>query len=199
MKDLLIIGCGGHARSVIDIINENGEWEIKGLIGLKEEVGKSVMNYPIIGDNLSLPKLRENFENIFLAVGKIGLDNRREEILKKLELLDFIFPSVISKYSIISRYSEIGKGTFIGHNVVVNVNTKIGKNCILNTRSIVEHDSVIGENCHISTGAIINGGVSIGDNSFIGSNSVIRENLKIPSNTIISCGKRIMGWPLREE
>tara|TARA_Y100000589_G_scaffold329009_1_gene374497 strand:+ start:33169 stop:33771 length:603 start_codon:yes stop_codon:yes gene_type:complete len=199
MKDLLIIGCGGHARSVIDVINENAEWQIKGLIGLKEEVGKSVMDYPIIGDDLYLSKLRKNFDNVFLAIGKIGLDNRREKILKKLEFLDFTFPSVISKYSIISRYSVIGEGTFIGHNVVVNVNAKIGKNCILNTRSIVEHDSVIGENCHLSTGAIINGGVKIGHNSFIGSNSVIRENLTIPANTIISSGKRIMGWPLREE
>ncbi len=199
MKDLLIIGCGGHARSVIDIIDENAEWKIKGLIGLREEVGKSVMDYPIIGDDSYLSELRNNFDNVFLAVGKIGSDNKREKILKKLKLLDFNFPSIFSKYSIIRRYSEIGKGTFVGHNVVVNVNTRIGENCILNTRSIVEHDSIIGENCHISTGVIINGGVKIGNNSFIGSNSVIRENLKIPANTIISAGKRIMGWPIREE
>ena len=34
MKQLLLIGCGGHARSLIELTESNDEWQIYGLVGL---------------------------------------------------------------------------------------------------------------------------------------------------------------------
>jgi sugar O-acyltransferase (sialic acid O-acetyltransferase NeuD family) len=198
MKKILLIGCGGHAKSVIDVINSYNSISIFGLIGKKSELGKKILGYPVIGSDESLSELRKKVSKAFICVGKIGNDERREKIIKILEELEFEFPKIISRSAVVSKFSKVGDGTFVGHSSVVNIDSKIGKNCIVNTRAVVEHDCLIGDNCHISTGAIINGGVRIGKNSFIGSNSIIRESLSLPNNTIVSAGKRVMGWPLRK-
>tara|TARA_A100001388_G_scaffold277565_1_gene269524 strand:- start:5449 stop:6054 length:606 start_codon:yes stop_codon:yes gene_type:complete len=196
MKKVLLIGCGGHAKSVIDVIENISSLSIFGLIGKKNEIGSKIFGYSVIGNDDSLKDLRKIVSNAFICVGKIGVDYRRTEILKLLESLDFKFPTIISKYAVVSKFATIGEGTFIGHSAIVNADSKIGNHCIINTKSVIEHESIIGDNCHISTGSIINGNVKIGQNSFIGSNSMIRENLYLPENSIISAGKRVMGWPI---
>ena len=57
----------------------------------------------------------------------------------------------------------------------------------------------IGNHCHISTGVLLNGGVNIGSGSFIGSGAIIREQLALPPLTVVGAGKRVMGWPLRDQ
>ena len=198
MKKILLIGCGGHAKSIIDILDTNSEWKLYGLIGLENEVGKKILDFPIIGNDNDLMELRKKFEYAFLSIGQIGLSKKRKMMTDYLEKLNYEFPILKSKFSIVSKYSSIDCGTLVGHNTIINSNTKIGKQCIINNKSLIEHDVVIENFCHISTGAIVNGGVSIGEGSFIGSGSIIREGIIIPPNTVISAGKRIMGWPVRD-
>ena len=58
---------------------------------------------------------------------------------------------------------------------------------------------MISDYCHISTGALVNGGVKIGTASFVGSGAVLREGIRLPPHTVIGAGKRVMGWPPRQE
>ena len=196
-ESLIIIGCGGHAKSVIDIAESTNKWEIIGLIGQEKEVGKKVMNYKVIGTDEDLKFFRSKTNNIFLGIGQIKDLSKRIEIIGKLKILEFNTPSIISKNAYVSKNASIEEGCSIGHFSVINSGAKVGKFCILNSKCLVEHDSKIGDFSHISTGVIINGDVSIGKKSFLGSGSIIREGLTIPDNIVISAGKRIMGWPVK--
>ena len=196
MNSLLLIGAGGHSKSIIDIILLNNYWKISGLIGLESELNESILGYKVIGTDEDIDNLSKIHKNAFIAIGKIGKNNLRKKMIKKLLKYNFNFPVISSPNSYVSNFSTINYGTSIGHGAIINCGVSIGKHSIINSSALIEHDSIIGNNCHISTGAIINGGVNIGDNSFIGSNVIIREGLKIPSGTVISAGKRIMGWPL---
>jgi len=195
MNDLIIIGCGGHSKSIIDLINSSREWKIKGLIGKSCEKNKDILGYKVIGDDKDLQKLSKKVNNLVIGIGQIGLPKKRQEIFKKLIKYNFNYPIIKSSFAIVSSNTSIGCGTTIGHGAVVNANVNIGEQTIINSSALIEHDVRIGNFCHISTGAIINGNVKIGDKSFIGSGAIIREGLEIPSNTIISAGKVIMGWP----
>ena len=195
---LLLIGCGGHARSLIDVVKTSGRWDIFGLVGLREQVGKKVLGYPVIGCDQDLPSLRKQCANALLAVGQIGLSPQRKRLAQELEQLEFSLPVVISCFAHVSDYADVGSGTTIGHGAIVNSAAKIGDYCILNSNALIEHDVVIGDFCHISTGALVNGGTTIGKSSFVGSGAVIREGLDLPPQTIIGAGKRVMGWPMRE-
>ena len=197
-EPLLLIGCGGHARSLIDVVKTSGRWDVFGLVGLREQVGKKVLGYSVIGCDQDLPSLRKQCANALLAVGQIGLSPQRKRLAQELEQLEFSLPVVISGCAHVSHYAEVGSGTTIGHGAIVNSAAKIGDYCILNSNALIEHDVVIGDFCHISTGALVNGGTTIGKSSFVGSGAVIREGLDLPPQTVIGAGKRVMGWPMRE-
>ena len=196
MKPILLIGCGGHAHSLIDVVESNNKWQIFGLVGKPEEVGSLVFGYPVLGTDKDLPELRKQCETAILAIGQIGIPTHRPRLANQLQVLNFNIPTLISENATISNHAKIGEGTMVGHGAIVNGGAVIGKHCILNSGALIEHDVQIGDHCHLSTGVLVNGGVNLGFGSFVGSGAIVRESLQLPANTVISAGKRVMGWPL---
>lgn len=195
MNNLIIFGSGGHAKSLIDIVESRKEWKIKGIISEKDNNNKAISGYPIIGSDENLETLSSQITNALIGIGQIGIDDRRKNLLKRISNFRFNFPIIKSKYAIVSNRAIINEGTTIGHGAIINTSSQVGKHCIINSAALIEHGVKIGNFCHISTGAIINGDVTIGDDSFIGSGVIIREGLILPPKTIVSAGKRLMGWP----
>ena len=188
MKDILIIGGGGHCKSVIDVIESTGEYKIYGIIDISEKVGQKVLGYEIIGTEEDLEKYRNDVELAFIAIGFINSVELRIKIYNKLKQLNFKLPVIISPLAYVSKHSFIEEGTVVMHYAVINAGAKIGKNCIINTKALIEHDAIIGDFCHISTGAIINGGVIVGKYSFVGSNATTKQYIKIMENSFIKAG-----------
>jgi len=188
-KKLLIIGDGGHARSCIDVIENNKNFKIYGIIsGSKKNVGKKIFNYKVIGTDKDLKKLKKKVKYAHVALGSIGGTFLREKLFNKLKKLKFSLPIIKSNKSHISKYAQIGEGTIIMHGAIINANSKIGYNCILNSNSLIEHDCEIGNHSQVSTGAILNGSVTLGSRSFIGSRSVVKNNCKLKSKTFLKMG-----------
>ena len=196
MNSILLIGAGGHARSIIDIIQSTHPNATICLVGKPHEVGTSVLGCRVLGTDDDLPKLREQFNSAVLAVGQLPDSRPRRFILHKIHDLFFDFPVLISAHAVVSKHSQISPGTVIGHGVIINSNSVIGSHCIINSCALIEHDVKIADHCHVSTGALVNGGVVLGEGCFVGSGAILREHLSLPSDTIISAGKRVMGWPL---
>lgn len=188
MSKIIIIGAGGHARSCLNIIENQKKYKIAGFVD-KEK--KFFYNYPYLGNDDSLEHLSKKYKNAIISIGQIKDSKPRKKIYEKLKKLKFNLPKIISSNSIISKYSIIDEATFIFNHVLVNTNAKIGKNSIINNKVNIEHDVIIGDNCHISTGVIVNGNVTVGNNVFIGSGSIIYNNCKIGNNSIISAGSII--------
>jgi len=179
MKEIIILGAGGHAKSVIDVIELQNEYKIAGVIDNNLEKGDNFLDYKIIGNDNDLKKLRKKYKYAIIGVGQIKTSNIRIKLFNLLKKFDFILPIIASPLAYISKRAIIEEGTVIMHHVLVNTDTKIGKNCIINSKALIEHDAVVEDNCHISTGVIINGGVIIKKNSFIGSNTTSKEYIKI--------------------
>ncbi len=196
MKSLLLIGCGGHSRALIDLIERQGQWKIQGLVGLPEQIGTTVLGHQVIGSDSDLPALRQHCCSALLAMGQLPDPTLRQRLAALLQALRFEFPRLVSPYAVVSRHAQLGPGTTVAHGSIVNPGAHVGEHCIINSRALIEHDAVIEDYCHISTGALVNGGVHIGPGSFIGSGAMIREGLNLPASTVISAGKRVMGWPL---
>ncbi|WPE17767.1 NeuD/PglB/VioB family sugar acetyltransferase [Candidatus Thioglobus autotrophicus] len=191
MKDIILIGGGGHCKAVIDVLEQEGRFNIIGIIDKPELLGKNVLGYPIIGNDSELNNLIKRCENVLITIGQIRSPLPRINLFDTVLKLGFTLPSVVSPRAYVSQYASIGKGSVIMHDVVVNAGAKIGDNCIINTKSIVEHGSNIGDHCHISTNAVINGDVVVGSGSFIGSSAVTKEGIRINDNFFAKAGSII--------
>ena len=198
VKPIIIIGCGGHALSILDLLIQNKNFEIIGLIGKNKDLGKNVLGYPVIGTDADLSSLRSKVDNAVIGIGQIKNFEPRYKAYELLKFNNYTIPNIISNNAYVSPSALVNEGSTVGHQAIINARTSIGKCCILNSKSLVEHGCSIGNFCHISTGVLINGDVEIGNNCFIGSGTIIREGVSIPSNSVISAGKCIMGWPIEQ-
>ncbi|MCH9813572.1 MAG: NeuD/PglB/VioB family sugar acetyltransferase [Epsilonproteobacteria bacterium] len=177
--EIILIGGGGHCKSVIDVIERENRYQIAGIIDKKELIGQKVLNYTIIGSDDELGRLISKYTYAFVTVGQIKTPDIRIKLFNKLKEIGYTVPTIISPLAYVSRYSFIGEGTVIMHHALVNANGRVGKNCIINTKALIEHDSVVEDNCHISTGAIVNGGAQVKAHTFYGSNSTSKEYIEI--------------------
>ena len=67
---ILLIGAGGHARACIDVIEQEGRFNIAGLVGLPHEVGSRVLGYPVLGSDIELPDLLKMVLKLWLPLVK---------------------------------------------------------------------------------------------------------------------------------
>jgi sugar O-acyltransferase (sialic acid O-acetyltransferase NeuD family) len=188
MKQILLVGAGGHCKACIDVIEQIGEWQIAGIVDRKDSGVAEVLGYPVIGSDDEVPELRKTYDFAFVTVGQLASPVLKIKLFTMLTKLDFKLPGLVSPLAYVSKHASIGEGTIVMHHAIVNVAAKIGDNCIINTKSLIEHDAVIGDHCHISTSAVINGGVTVGDQTFMGSNATTKQYVSISAKSFIKAG-----------
>jgi sugar O-acyltransferase (sialic acid O-acetyltransferase NeuD family) len=183
--EIILIGGGGHCKSCIDVIETEGRYHIQGILDIKENVGKELLGYTIIGTDDDIPDLVKKEFHFLITIGQITSNEIRIRIFNSLKSLNAILPVIISPDAYVSKHSLIKAGTIIMHHAVINASVVIGENCIINNKSLIEHDAQVGNNCHVAPGAILNGNVRVGNGSFIGSGSVTKQGVIISENSFI--------------
>ena len=191
MKKLLIlVGGGGHCKSVIDVAESAG-YTILGILDRPEEVGKHVFGYEVIGTDDDMAKYADKAVFI-VTVGQIKSPELRIKLHKMLAEANCELATIIASTAYVSQYAVIGEGTVVMHHAFVNAGAKVGKGCIINTSAILEHEAVVGDYCHISTGATVNGSAKVGEQSFVGSQSVINQCISIGERVVIGAGSAVV-------
>lgn len=185
MKKIILIGGGGHCKSVIDVIEQEKKYKISGIIDKTSFLGTKILGYKVIGNDLDLMSFSKKIKYALITVGQIKSAKLRIKLFKLVKKAGFILPSIISPNAHVSKHSKIGNGSIVMHHAIINANTYVGDNCIINSKALIEHDCIISSHCHISTNATINGGVKIDSSCFIGSNVVTTNNITIKKNSFI--------------
>lgn len=188
-KQLILIGGGGHCKSVIEVAESAG-YTILGILDRPEEVGKKVLDYEIVGVDDDIPRY-VNQADFVITVGFIKNSALRIKLYEKVLQAGGILATLIASTAHVSQYAQIGQGTVVMHQAFVNAGAVIGDNVIINTFANIEHDAQIGNQCHISTGTMVNGDCQIGDNCFIGSQSVLANAISICSDVIVGAGSLV--------
>ena len=193
MKNILIYGASGHAKMIVDIIQKNNNYTIKGFIDSFKSINEVVYGHTIIGNLKLLPELIKelNIDGIIIALGE---NSTRKKIYHKIKNIasHLEFVSIIHPSAIIAAEVEIGEGTVIMANVVINASAKVGRFCILNTASTLGHDSMMSDFSSLASGVTVAGNVTIGVCSAICLNATIIQSLTIGDNTVIGASSLVL-------
>ena len=181
-KELIIIGAGGYAKSVLDSLDYQ-QYALKGFLDERPEK-KEHFGYPVLAHSLSDIQDPEKY-SFFIAIGS---DPKRKVWFDRLNKIGADMASIWDSSAIVSPLAMIGAGCFIGKMAIVNAGVVIGDNVVINTMALVEHGSSVDSHANISTKAVLNGDVSIGEGTFVGSGSVVIGQLNVGSWSIIGAG-----------
>lgn len=187
MKDLVIIGAGGHARTVIDTAKLNSFLNITGVldINIGAHVKEEILGVPVLGGVQHLEKISPARTIVFLAIG----DNRtRKKFSTVIEERGFKSINILHPKAYISDYAILGNGNFIGAFANIGPDSKISDFCIVNTQANVEHEVSIANFSHLGPGSVVCGRSIIDENAFIGAGSRIIENISISAGVKIGAG-----------
>lgn len=189
MEKIIVLGNGGHAKSVVDAIEGQGKYSIAGYVVNDVTVND---DYPILGNDHDLQKIfDEGIRYAVLGIGYLGKGSLRQRLYQDLKKIGYSLPMICDPTSVISKKAIIDEGTFVGKGAIVNSGARIGKMCILNTGSIVEHDCEIGDFTHIAVGTVLCGDVKIGNNAFVGANATVIQGRRVGDRVIVGAGEMI--------
>ena len=192
-QPILLIGGGGHAKSIIDTLLTSRQFEIIGILDNREKIGEKVSGIEIIDTDEKLKfYFDQGIKNAFVCVGSVGIPALRSKLYKQVEANGFILPNVIDSTAIVAKNVKLGSGNFIGKGAILNADCTVGNGCIINTRSIIEHDCCIGDFVHIAPGCTLCGEVKIGSYTHVGAGSVVIEQKQIGCGTIIGAGSTVV-------
>ena len=189
MRKLVLLGGGGHCKSVIEAAESAG-YQILGVLDMPEEVGKAVLSTKVIGTDDDIPAYVDKAEFV-ITVGFIKNPAIRIKLYNKVKEAGGKLATIVASTAHVSKYATIGEGTVVMHQAFVNAGANVGNNVILNTFTNIEHDAVIGNQCHISTGTMVNGDCKVGDNCFIGSQSVLANGITVGDDIVVGAGSLV--------
>ena len=179
-ESVIVIGKSGHGKVIADIILSCGD-QVIGFLDDAYTENEAILGFPLLGrveDYVKYPDCK-----FIIAIGDAKIRERIADMLDA-EWYTAVHPSaVVSKLD-----AELGAGTVVMANAVVNPSAKIGEHCIVNTGAVVEHDSVLGDFVHISPKAVLAGTVTVGKSTHIGVGAAVINNISIASDCIIGGG-----------
>lgn len=199
MEDVLLIGGGGHCKSIIDSIKSQRHYNIAGIIDNFKDRNSYILEEKVIGTDDDLERLyNEGIKKAVITVGSVGDATIRKNIYYKLKKIGYELPVIIDPSAEVSSFAKIGEGTYIGKRAVINADSKINNCAIINTAAVVEHDCFLESFVHLAPGSVVCGNVKVGEGTHIGSNAVVIQNIKIGDNSVVGAGSVVIRDVLKE-
>jgi len=190
-KPLLIIGSGGHAGVLVDILRQQNR-DILGVVSPDKPPSNLVFkNIPYYNCDDDVLKFDKRAVNLVNGIGSLPNQNLRTKIYKYFVGIGYQFETVVDSTARISSYAELEDGTQVLAGAIIQTGATIGANSIINSGAIVEHDCNIGMYNHIAPGATLSGQVQTADNVHVGTGASVIQSVFIGNNSVIGAGSTI--------
>ena len=183
MRQYIILGAGGHAVVVADILFKAG-LPLKGFLDDAMPVGTDILGSKVIG---RIEDSKDYSECLFI-VG-IGDNQVRKKIV---QAYDLGYGTAVHPSAIIGSQVSLGSGTVVMAGAVINSRTVVGCHCIINTNASVDHDNHINDFVHISPGVALGGNISIGECTHVGIGACVRNNISICNRVVVGAGAAVV-------
>jgi len=186
---LVILGAGGHAKVVIELLRAIGGIEVVGLLDA-ELTSSELLGVPVLGDDGLLPALRAR--GVGAALVALGSNALRDRIGAKLHTLGFVLPAVVHPSAQLSPSARVSEGAVVMARACIGPLATVGAFSIINTGAIVEHDNAIGRAAHIAPGSVLAGTVTVGERALVGAGSAVRPGVTIGRDAVIGAGSAVV-------
>jgi len=186
---LILLGAGGHARVVLELLRAAGGFEVLGLVDSRGG-GGFVGGVPILGGEDTLPRLRA--EGIAAAMVAIGDNAARERLGDVLLALAFGLPSAVHPAALVAPSARLGPGAVIMARAVLGTDTAVAALGLVNTGAILDHDGVLRRAAHLAPGSTLAGGVRVGARALVGVGASVAPGIGIGADAVVGAGAAVV-------
>lgn len=193
MADIILVGAGGHARVLIDVLRRAGFAPAAAVDRDQRLHGAVVDGVPVIGGDEAVLARDPAGVTLALGVGNVpagtisGL-SVREAACEFFTRRGYAFMTVVSRDAVVSAPAVLENGAQVITGAIIHPGCRIGAHAIVNTGARIDHDCVIGACSHIAPGAVLCGGVRVGPRTHVGASAVVIQGITVGEHAVIGAG-----------
>ena len=185
-KRVIVIGAGGHGRSVAEAILLLGRDELVGFVDDGADADAKVWGYPILGRTDSLHTLRKHADAVVVAIGNNAV---REKLHAQVREAGFELLSVIHPTAFVSPTAALGSGCAVMAGAVVGTEAHLGEGVIVNCGATVDHHCRVDAFGHLGVNACMAGGSVLGNRAWMQAGAALGYGVKIAADTVLVPGE----------
>ncbi|WP_371315774.1 acetyltransferase [Aeromonas sp. sif2433] len=187
-KPLIVLGAGGHASVLVDILRSQGRSPMA-LVAPAAGVARAALtDIPLWHDEERILTHTPDEVELVNGIGSLPGSSLRSDLFARYRALGYRFAQVVSGRAIVSDHAVLAEGAQIMAGAILQAGTRIGPNSIINTGAIVDHDCQIGGDNHIAPGAVLSGGVVTGEGVHIGTGAAVIQGISIGAHAVVGAG-----------
>lgn len=178
---LVILGFGGHARSVADVALDSGIQQLC----FVDENARPNERFLTFAVQREWP---DNLPEGWAVIAASGDGVRREAQGAEVLARGWALATVVAKSATLCIGVQVGEGSFVGRHAHIGPMAKVGQGCIINTAAIIEHESVVGDFTHVSVNTTVAGRSTIGSHCFIGAGATVVDGVAVADSITVGAG-----------
>jgi len=185
-KRLLIIGTGGHGRSVAEAVLLRGDYVLAGFLDDAAVPAQRLWDWPVWGATAMLSACRDRIDAVFVAIGNNVL---REALHQRVQAQGLALATVIHPTAAVSPRAAIGQGSAIMAGAVVGTGVELGEGVIVNCGAVVDHDCTVEPFGHLGVNAGMAGGSVLGRCAWMQVGAAIAQGVKVAADRVLLPGE----------
>ena len=186
MRRLIIIGGGGHARSVAEAALLSGAFEVAGFLDDAFPKMAKVWDFPVLGTTVDIEKYR-----VFAEVGVVAIGNNelREVLCGQLRTAGFELTTVIHPRAIVSPTAAVDAGCMIMAGAIIGTEAQLGSGVVVNCGAVVDHHCRVEDFGHLGVHAAMAGSSVLGRGAWMQARSALGYGVRIDAGVVLAPGE----------
>lgn len=188
MTRLLVVGAGGHGRTVAEAAELSGQFEVVGFLDDALPAGKSVLNVAVLGPMASMGHHRAAADQTIVAIGNNAV---REKLMQQLAAAGFALATVVHPRAIVSPSAVLGAGSSVMAGAIVGTEVRLGVGSIVNCGAVVDHHAIVEDFGHLGVNASMAGATVLGRGAWMQAGTALGYAVKVPPGVTLAPGEAV--------
>lgn len=182
---LVILGFGGHARSVADVALHLGFAQLR-FVDANSRPGESFAGFPATSE------MPDPLPPGWMVLPAAGDNSRRCAQFEEITLRGWPTMALVAKTAHVGYGVSVEPGSFVASRAHLGPMAAIGRASIINTHALVEHECTIGSYSHVAVNATIAGRCKVGDHVFVGAGATVIDGIRVADRVVIGAGATVV-------
>jgi sugar O-acyltransferase (sialic acid O-acetyltransferase NeuD family) len=185
MTRLLVVGAGGHGRSVAEAAELSGQFVVVGFLDDSLPAGETVLGLPVLGPAASMAQHLATADQAIVAIAN---NTVREKLLQQLAAAGFKWATVVHPRAIVSPSAVLGAGSAVMAGAIVGTEARLGGSSIVNCGAVVDHHATVEDFGHLGVNASMAGGTVLGRGAWMQAGAALGYGVRVAAGEVLLPG-----------
>jgi sugar O-acyltransferase (sialic acid O-acetyltransferase NeuD family) len=184
---LVIVGAGGHGRSVLELAQLSGAYDVHAFLDDQQAPGTDIRGVPVWGPTSLLDALpARHIQTVHVAIGR---NATRQALCERARSAGLVLATLLHPRAFVSPSAVVGAGSAVMALAAVGTEARLGEGAIVNMGAVVDHHAEVGAFGHLGASATMAGGTAIGARAWLQAGAALGYGVRLQDDSVVPAGE----------